>query len=285
MKNLITKRFLSLFALAASILSVYSCGKETPTPTPDPLPKAPTEITLSASAFTAAQEGQTFTVDVEAPFVPKLAGVPSWISATLGTFANYKVTLTLVVSANETYEERSASITVSSGTNLSKTVEVKQPGAEKPDDPTPGELDQALTNPNASEAARKVYDFLLQQNGKMMLSGIQAGGTANNNERIDEVFQMTGKHPAVSGYDFIFLQYSPTPDSWSWNVNYGDISAAREQWQKNGLVNYMWHWNVPSSKEAWDKGVNGGDFSGYNFYSDKTPFDIKPGKTNSSLRI
>lgn len=263
-----------LFPVFAAFLVLWACGKEEPTPSPDDLmPKAPTEITLSASALTAAQAGETLTLDVKAPFVPRLSGLPSWVTASQGTFENYQVTLLFEVSANETYQERSAVITVASGPSLTKTVELKQPGATAPDPPAPGQIDPDLTNANASEAAKKVYSFLLDSNGNKMVSGVQAGGTANNNERLEQVYELTGKHPALSGYDFIFLQYSPTPSSWNWKVDYGDISAAREQWQKNGLVSYMWHWNVPSSQAAWEKGKDG-DFSGYNFYSDKTSFSI-----------
>lgn len=148
-----------------------------------------------------------------------------------------------------------------------------------PDDGQPpvtpaDEYDAALTNPNATREAKNVYEFLLSIAGEKMLSGVQSGGTANNNERVNQIFQMTGKHPALAGYDYIFLQYSPTPSGWSWVVNYGDISAAKEQWENNGLVNFMWHWNVPTSREAWENGKKG-NFDGYNFYSDKTSFSIK----------
>ena len=143
-------------------------------------------------------------------------------------------------------------------------------------EPTPSdqEIDASLTNPKASAAAKKVYEFLVSQYGKKVLSGVQSGDTANNNGNVDAIAELTGKHPAVAGYDYIFLQYSPTPAGWSWVVDYGDISAAKEQWSKNGLVSFMWHWNVPTSKEAWDNGINKGDFDGYNFYCDKTKFDI-----------
>ena len=233
-------------------------------------------MTLGASAFTAKQEGETLSLDITAPFHPLVSGLPSWIQLVDGTFKDYKITLGLTVEANGTYEERSVTLTVTSGPNLSKSVTVTQPGALRPDEPeVVDEPDAALTNPSASAEARKVYDFLREQYGRIMLSGVQSGGTANNNERSQEIFKMTGKHPALMGYDYIFLQYSPTPAGWSWVVDYGDISAASEQWEKNGLVSFMWHWNVPASKEAWDKGVKEGDFSGYNFYSDKTTFSIK----------
>lgn len=131
-----------------------------------------------------------------------------------------------------------------------------------------------LSNKNATAQARKVYAFLLEQSGKKMLSGVQSEGTANNNEHVNLIYSKTGKHPALAGYDFIFLQYSPTPQGWTWVVNYEDMSAPIEHWNAGGLVNYMWHWNVPNSKTDWENGLNKGDFNGYNFYSDKTTFSI-----------
>ena len=157
--------------------------------------------------------------------------------------------------------------------SLSKTVSVKQAAAEKPTPPEPVTVDTDLTNAKASSAAKKVYNFLREQAGQKVLSGVQSGGTANNNDRVNEIFRKTGKHPALAGYDYIFLQYSPTPAGWDWVVDYGDISAAKEQWKANGLVSFMWHWNVPNSEADWEKG-KARDFSGYNFYSEKTSFSI-----------
>ena len=131
-----------------------------------------------------------------------------------------------------------------------------------------------LVNPKASNEARNVYNFLLEQSGKKTLSGVQSSHS-HKNDFIDAVYKHTGKHPALAGYDFLFLQFSPTPDNWSWVQNYNDISAPKEQWAANGLVNYMWHWNVPNSKADWDNGVNNYNFDGYNFYCDKTSFDIR----------
>ena len=133
---------------------------------------------------------------------------------------------------------------------------------------------KTLVNPDASPQAKNVYDFLIGQSGKKTLSGVQSSHS-HKNDFVDFIYHKTGKHPALAGYDFLFLQFSPTPDNWSWVQNYNDISAAKEQWAANGLVNYMWHWNVPNSKADWDKGVNEYNFDGYAFYTDKTSFDIR----------
>ena len=233
-------------------------------------------MSLSESSFSVPQAGGDLSLTVTAPVRPAISGAPAWLSVVDGTFNKYTITYTLKVAANTESAAREAVLTVQAGPH-SGTVTVMQEAAGKPADPDPSgqEIDASLTNPKASAAAKKVYGYLVSQYGKKVLSGVQSGGTANNNENVDAVASLTGKHPAVAGYDYIFLQYSPTPESWSWVVDYGDISAAKEQWAKNGLVSFMWHWNVPTSKEAWDNGVSKGDFDGYNFYSDKTKFDIK----------
>lgn len=133
---------------------------------------------------------------------------------------------------------------------------------------------KTLSNPNATPQAQALYELILSLGGDKILSGAQSEGTANNNEHINKIASVTGKHPALAGYDFIFLQYSPTPSDWSWVVNYSDMSAPIEHWNEGGVVSYMWHWNVPSSEQAWKDGIEKGNFDGYNFYSDKTPFSI-----------
>jgi mannan endo-1,4-beta-mannosidase len=244
--------------------------QDNPEPTPDPTPKAPTAITLSLTSVEATAAGGSFDITVKSPFVPQVEK-PSWVTVTAGTFKDYTVTMTMTVAANPNYETREATLTFKATGATSATLKVTQAAAEKPE--TPDETDAKLTNAKASQQAVKVYDFLREQAGKKMLSGVQSGGTANNNDRVNQVFTKTGKHPALAGYDYIYLQYSPTPESWTWQVNYGDISAAKEQWEKNGLVSFMWHWNVPTSKDAWEKG-KAGNFDGYGFYSDKTNFSI-----------
>ena len=129
---------------------------------------------------------------------------------------------------------------------------------------------ETLVNPNATQQAKNVYAFLREQSGKKTLSGAQSSHS-NKNDFVDYIAQQTGRHPALAGYDFIFLHYSPTPDGWTWVQNYNDISAAKEQWNANGLVSYMWHWNVPATEKAWKEG----DMDAYAFYSSNTTFDIK----------
>ena len=260
-------RYSRLFVLITATLVLWACEKDPVTP--DPADVAPKDITLSVASFDVEAAGAELPLTITAPVRPSIAGLPGWISCPDATYKDYKITRVLKVSANGSFDVREVTLTVSAGA-LSKTLTVRQAGQAKPDI---SKIDAAPVNAKASRQARNVYTFLREQTGLKILSGVQSGGTANNNERVDSIFLKTGKHPALAGYDYIFLQYSPTPAGWSWVVNYGDISAAREQWEANGLVSFMWHWNVPDSEDAWRKGKEG-DFSGYNFYSNRTSFSI-----------
>ncbi len=142
--------------------------------------------------------------------------------------------------------------------------------------PQPAVFDD-LSNPNATAEARNVYAFLKSIYGQQQLSGVQSS-MSNTNDFVDNVYNALGKHPALAGYDFLFLPFSPTPPGWSWVQNYGDISAAQEQWQHNGLVSYMWHWNVPNSEADFNNCVDHDATDNMGFYisgDGATSFDIR----------
>lgn len=138
----------------------------------------------------------------------------------------------------------------------------------------------ALTNKNATPEAKNVYEFLKEMYGQKQLTGVQSS-MSNTNDFVNLVYSTTQKHPALAGYDFIYLAFSPTPENWSWVQNYGDISAAKEQWENNGLVSYMWHWNVPNSEADYRNCVEKGSTDNMGFYcpgansSGTTSFDIR----------
>lgn len=68
-----------------------------------------------------------------------------------------------------------------------------------------------LTNPNATKEAQNVYKFLLEQNGKKIISGVQSDGPGNIDTNASTVQRYSGRYPAMVCWDFIFQHYSPTP--------------------------------------------------------------------------
>lgn len=108
-------------------------------------------------------------------------------------------------------------------------------------------------------SATKLYAYLLENYQKKILTGMMAN-VAWNNEESEKVYQMTGKYPAINGYDYIHLPYS-AEGSW---INYGDITPVKTWADNHGIVTVGWHWCVPSvegGKELgfYKKGSGGGN--------------------------
>ena len=126
------KKCLLILLFAVSLLCC--CGKNG-TDVTEPAPVAPTAITLSTSAISAEQAGGSYELTITSPARPTLS-LPSWITKTDGTYKDYKITLTLNVAANDTYEARSADVTVSAAGAADVTLTVSQDGRETVADPT-----------------------------------------------------------------------------------------------------------------------------------------------------
>ena len=116
-----------------------------------------------------------------------------------------------------------------------------------------------LVTSDAMSQTKKVYNFLKDNYGKNIISGMMAVVSWNTDEA-DRIYRWTGKYPALNGFDFIHLNHT-TPGGW---IDYDDTSIIEDWWAKNGLVSIMWHWNVPVSKGN----------SEYAFYTSHTSFDI-----------
>ena len=134
---------------AFSLLVLFSaCEKPTPEPPEPPVPAAPTSSSLSQASFNVAQAGESLSLTITAPARPKLT-LPDWISYKDGTYQDYKITVGLNVAANDTYESRSATVTVTATGASDVSFTVTQQGKEKPVYPTP-------TDNNAWKMAAKM---------------------------------------------------------------------------------------------------------------------------------
>ena len=115
-----------------------------------------------------------------------------------------------------------------------------------------------------SPQAEKLLQFLLQQEGQATLSGTMANVAWNIHEA-EWVHHHTGKWPAITGFDYIHLQSSPS----DW-IDYGNTAVVEAWWAAGGLVSASWHWNVPA---------NSGEEGKYSFYwgskPEETLFDVK----------
>ncbi len=102
-------KYLSVLGVVGAALALWACE---PAENNESSASAPSAITLSATTLSASPDGETLTLEISAPYRPRVQDVPEWITYKDGTFQDYKMTVSFVVSANSAYESRSAEITV-----------------------------------------------------------------------------------------------------------------------------------------------------------------------------
>ncbi len=115
-----------------------------------------------------------------------------------------------------------------------------------------------LSDPNATDSAKRLYNYLLDCYGNHIISGQQENcGSHNynyasdpstyikdNEAEFEYIEENTGKLPAIRGIDM--LNYNST-------VDYRDDATGRAiEWSQKykGIVTLSWHWSVPSEEDG-----------------------------------
>lgn len=125
----------------------------------------------------------------------------------------------------------------------------------------------ALVNPNATEATQKLYQYLVENFGKKVISGAVANVNWNT-ENAEKIYEMTGKYPALNCFDFIHFNNSKPLGNANW-IDYTNTSVVEDWYNNGGIVECMWHWNVPASEDK------ASDINSYTCSTDKTTFSCK----------
>jgi len=114
-------------------------------------------------------------------------------------------------------------------------------------------INTKLVIPNPSPEANKLYQFLRENYGKKILSGVM---TLNSFDETNWLKANTGKEPAIIGLDFMHCNRG-----YSWYDDKTPIKDAKSYWLRNGIPVMVWHWRDPLRTTE-------------EFYSNKTTFDI-----------
>jgi len=121
---------------------------------------------------------------------------------------------------------------------------------EKVDPSTKFNINKTLITPEPTDEVVRLYQFLLDNYGKKIISGVMDMPDAT------WLKTNTGKYPALLGLDFM-----QTNRGYTWYSNDTPFNEARTWYAKNGIPALIWHWRDPSRKtEA--------------FYTKDTQFDI-----------
>ena len=134
-----------------------------------------------------------------------------------------------------------------------------QPVTPNPPPPPPPppvsrfEINPGLVTPGATKEALALYQFLKDNYGKKILSGVM---TLASFDETSWLKTNTGKEPAIIGLDFMhcFRNYN-------WYDNEQPIKDAKTYWSRNGIPVFVWHWRDPSKQTE-------------HFYTNQTTFDV-----------
>lgn len=99
-------------------------------------------------------------------------------------------------------------------------------------------LNQTLVTPSPTPEATALFDFLLDNYGEKIISGVM---TLKSMDEVNWLKQNTGKEPALLGLD---LMHSGR--GYTWYNDKEPIQDARNWYNRNGIPALMWHWRDPS---------------------------------------
>jgi mannan endo-1,4-beta-mannosidase len=99
-------------------------------------------------------------------------------------------------------------------------------------------INATLITANPTFEANKLYQFLRDNYGKKVISGVM---TLNAFDETTWLKTNTGKEPAILGLDFMH-----TNRGYNWYNNQEPIQNAKTWWDKNGIPVFVWHWRDPS---------------------------------------
>ena len=94
-----------------------------------------------------------------------------------------------------------------------------------------------LCTPNSSDEAKALYKYLQNISGEKILSGQMS--TPNGINEIEYIRDVTGKQPAVCGFDLVYE-----------NANKKEIQKVIQWWEAGGIPLIMWNWSAPSYDEG-----------------------------------
>lgn len=96
---------------------------------------------------------------------------------------------------------------------------------------------------NCNDAAKQLYSTFAANYGKKIISGVMADVNWNTS-LVTKVKTLTGRAPAMNCFDFIHI-YVPSGNGW---IDYADIAPVTSWARQGGIVQLMWHFNVPVSE-------------------------------------
>ncbi|MCQ2089521.1 MAG: beta-mannosidase [Fibrobacter sp.] len=124
-------------------------------------------------------------------------------------------------------------------------------------------LCNAPVTANATESAKKLYNFLASNFQKNTISGIMTGnmdnytkGDATQHEDVQAVYTRSGKYPALVGVDMMNATGGDSESNWFKEYNEKALDVAKSIWKKGGIPAITWHWRPGEETQFYVAGAN-----------------------------
>jgi len=153
---------------------------------------------------------------------------------------------------------------------------------------SPWNISPAPVTPEPTESAQKLYNFLLTNFGKHVISGVMTNRAMENDgkytpqtyetqEELKYIYDASGKNVVLVGFDFLHASGKNSEEQWYTGYTHAALEMAKYVWKKGGIPQINWHWKDPMHEvEAFYTQSSGND--PYTDFSIGKAYDEATGK-------
>ena len=124
---------------------------------------------------------------------------------------------------------------------------------------SPWSISPKPVTPNATESALKLYNFLLTNFGKRVISGVMTDRPFENNGQytpqdyntqteLSYINKASGKNVVLVGFDFMHGSGKNSDQQWYQGYTHASLEMAKTVWKAGGIPQINWHWKDPMHK-------------------------------------
>ena len=121
---------------------------------------------------------------------------------------------------------------------------------------SPWSISPKPVTPEPTESAQKLYNFLLNNFGKHVISGVMTNRTMENDgkytpqtyetqEELKYIHDASGKNVVLVGFDFLHASGKNSEEQWYTGYTHAALEMAKYVWKKGGIPQINWHWKDP----------------------------------------
>ena len=121
---------------------------------------------------------------------------------------------------------------------------------------SPWNISQSPVTPEPTESAQKLYNFLLENFGKHVISGVMTDRPFENDGKytpqdfstqteLKYIHDASGKNVVLVGFYFMHSSGKNSEELWFQGYTHASLEMAKAVWKAGGIPQFNWHWKDP----------------------------------------